>query len=604
MRSIVRAWLSVILVVGCGAAQRGGHARSEPDWQPLSEATFAAAHERDALVLLSLQASWCHFCHVMNDETFADATVQAELRAHFVTVREEADRRPDLVARWGLYGWPATIVLDAHGHELLALRGYRERDAFLGILRTLVADREAGRVPGSSLPASMRSGTVAATPFSGELTELRTLVEAQVDATYDERMDGWGTPQKYPFGALVEHALFRAHTRGEALWATRGLRSLEHHAMLIDPIWGGLYQYSVEGDWDHPHYEKLATLQASGLASFAAALQATGEPRWRNAGDDVLRYLGEHLRSEEGAFFVSQDADLRGDGPPMSGAAFYALDAAERTALGRAPHIDEHVDADVNGLLVAALARWGFVAGDARAVAWAVQAADAIWTQQCAVEDGCAHEAGDGRRHLADQAAMLAGLVELVQVSPPGEGTRHLERAVALSHLLAERFRDADGGLRASLPVAGEPDLSGALRPFLAGAVAARALLVLDRIDEGAGHAELARTTLLALGDHDVVARQGRIVGELLLALDVAIDGTLRFTLVGDADDERTAALLDALRRLPEPRAVLEQVAPAASRYGDPGGPAVFLCATDACSPPITDPAELADSVAAFVASE
>ena len=185
----------------------------------------------------------------------------------------------------------------------------------------------------------------------------------------------------------------------------------------------------------------------------------------------------------------------------------------------------------------------------------------------------------------------------------PG-GTRHLERARALAALLRTRFTDETGGLRASPERGGEVDLASSVRPFVPGAVAARALLILDRLDEGHGHADAARAALQALGDPDLLSRQGRIVGEFLLALELAIEGTVHFTLVGADDDPRTAALLDAVRSLHEPRRVLDRVLPSASPYGDPGEPALYLCATDACSFPITDPEQVAESVEAFLAGE
>lgn len=612
----VRLLLLALVLSACAvtphrstAPHRAAHA---PAWRPLSAEVFEEAERRNVFVLLSLQADWCHFCHVMNDTTFADEEVIEVLASDFITVREEADRRPDLVARWGLYGWPATIVLDGEGHELVALRGYRERDAFLSILRALVADRDAGRVPGSSLPPAIRGAAPAPSegmPVEG-LSELRADLERRLDALYDEVEDGWGSPQKYPFGALVEHALLRAERSGEARVRERALATLGRHLSLIDPVWGGMYQYSVEGDWDHPHYEKLGVLQASALGSFAAALESTRDARWSHAGDAILRYLGDHLRSTEGTFYVAQDADVRAGERAMTGAAFYALDAEGRAALGVAPHVDTHVDADVNGVLIAALARYGFAAGDARALSWASTAADAIWASHCSSDAGCAHEVGLGTgaldasaRHLADQAAMLAACVELHQVSAPGE-TRHLERARALAALLRTRFTDETGGLRASPEREGEVDLASSVRPFVPGAVAARALLILDRLDEGHGHADAARAALQALGDPDLLSRQGRIVGEFLLALELAIEGTIHFTLVGADEDRRTAALLDAVRSLHEPRRVLDRVLPSASPYGDPGEPALYLCATDACSFPITDPEQVAESVESFLAGE
>src|SRR4029079_2251206 len=123
----------------------------------------------------------------------------AEIDARFVAVRADGDARPDLAERYADYAWPATIVLDPNGRELLALRGYRSPQAFLTLLRQV-------HVGGSPIVAQE------AEP-AGERDGVRADLIARLDALYDPQAQGWGGPQRYPFAAPVELALYRAEVR-------------------------------------------------------------------------------------------------------------------------------------------------------------------------------------------------------------------------------------------------------------------------------------------------------------------------------------------------------------------------------------------------------
>src|SRR5690606_11099293 len=125
---------------------------------------------------------------------------------------------------------------DAGGRELLALRGHRGPARFLRIVREVLAAAAEGR--------ALRSEDAAGEPPPEDLAQTRAMLIAQLDRMYDEQMGGWGRRQRYPFAAPVEHAFFRAAVRGEARWRERALFSLERYAELIDPVWGGMYQYS------------------------------------------------------------------------------------------------------------------------------------------------------------------------------------------------------------------------------------------------------------------------------------------------------------------------------------------------------------------------
>lgn len=579
-----RVAILALLAVSCGAAPPVARAPApELAFEEFGPEAFERARREGKLVLLSVQAGWCHWCHVMNDTTYRDPEVRRLLEERFVVVRADGDARPDLAERYRRYAWPATVFLDPSGRELLGLRGYRPRDRFLAIAREVLAAHAEGRA------LSPEAG--AAEPAPEDLAEVRAMLEAQLDRMYDERMGGWGRRQRYPFAAPVEHALFRAAVRGETEWRERALFTLDRYALLIDPVWGGMYQYSEGGVWDRPHYEKIVAVQAGAIGAFAQAYRASGERRWLERAEDVRRYVRAHLTSEEGAFYVSQDADLRDGEVHVTGPEYYARGDAERRALG-IPRVDRHVYAAANGMLIEALAELSIATGARAPLSEATRAAERVLETHRLPSGLYAHdaEAPGPLAHLADQARMLAALVALHQASAQ---ERWLTAAVALADAMLGELRDPEGGgffAHTEDPGAVFPDR---LVPIEDNAIVARALLALSRLADRGEYREAALASLRACARPAELRRLGRMVGDYLLALELAGASHVLLSVVGP-DDPRTRELHRAALALDEPTCLVELGRPGASRYPYPGEPAVFLCSGEACSLPITDPSALA----------
>lgn len=139
-------------------------ARSPLPWLPLTAETFARARAERKLIVLDGSAAWCHWCHVMEVETYGDPRVRALLEARFLAVKVDVDSRTDLEERYGDYGWPATVVLSPEGQELGKLRGYIEADRFLEILHGVLAaqpEAEAARARVATAPPGPGDGRLA-----------------------------------------------------------------------------------------------------------------------------------------------------------------------------------------------------------------------------------------------------------------------------------------------------------------------------------------------------------------------------------------------------------------------------------------------------------
>lgn len=600
VRSMVTALVAAV-GLGCGGAAGTGRTPTTPDpepelsWQSWSPEVFERARRDGRLLLVSVQADWCHWCHVMNDTTYRDPRVVRVLEESFVTIRVDSDARPDLAERYARWGWPATAFLTPDARPVSALRGHRGPDRFLQILSRLVSDHRAGR------PLAVEEPELAPDPALADLSALRAVLRAQLDGLYDPELHGWGRGQKYPYAAPAQHALRRASAEGDDAAGSRALRSLEAHALLIDPVWGGMYQYSERGTWQRPHFEKIVPVQAGAIASFAQAYAATADPAWLERAHDVLRYVLGPLRDPAGGFYTSQDADVRSGATNVPGPEFYALADAERRAIGE-PRVDRAVYADRNGMLIAALAAHVQATGDAQVLAHARAAAERLRRTHFRPGRGYLHaEDADGRLHLSDQAWMAWGLVSLHQAT--GEA-RWLDEADELMALTRRHLGDADGG--GFFAVTEDAAAVGAFarrrKPLEANAVAARVLLRLHRLrDDDRDLREQARAAVRAVADRRYIAEHGRKVGELAIAVDELLDPYVVLSVVGPPDRAETEALRVAAMRVPAPARLVRVSRPGEGRYPYPGEPAVYLCTRDACSLPITRPDALAAEAAGFL---
>ena len=214
-------------------------------------------------------------------------------------VRVDADAQPDLANRYEDYGWPATVVFDAEGRELVKFRGYIAPERMRSMLEGVLADPR----PGPSVKAGETDVPDTAPP--GLTPALRDELIALHESRYDQEHGGWGFVHKYLDGDAIEYSLDRSQDGARAARdAGQGARHL------IDPVWGGLYQYSDGGVWENPHFEKIASFQADGLRAYSLAFARWRDPAHLKAAQDILRYVRTFLRSPQGAFFPSQDADL------------------------------------------------------------------------------------------------------------------------------------------------------------------------------------------------------------------------------------------------------------------------------------------------------
>ena len=552
------------------------------DWLDSDVAAFERARAEHKPVLLYLEAVWCHWCHVIDRETYGNPEVANLVNAHFVPLRIDQDARPDLANRYRDYGWPATIWLTPDGRDMVKRQGYIAPEPMARLLRAIIDD------PTPEAAAALdEPETFAAT--SSLPDDLRTELLRRHIATHDADQGGLTINQKFLDRDTVELDMVLCGD-GDDDACARARRTLDAARALIDPAWGGVYQYSTYGDWDHAHFEKLATIQGEYLRIYALAHARFDDPAYLQAARDIQRYIDTFLTDPSGGFHTSQDADLV---PGQKAATYFALSDAERRARG-IPRVDTSRYARENGALIEALATLHEVSADPAALKSARDAAAWIEAHRGLGNGGFRHgEADPAGPYLADNLAMGRAYLALYKATAE---RIWLARAAAAADFIDQQFRYSKGGY-ASAAAAGaviQPV------PHIDENIAlARFANLLGQVTGVPRYRQMAEEAMRYLTVPGIATSRITEAGILLADRELNRD-PLHFTVVGSKQDPRSTALFAAALDQPGwykraewwDRSEGPLVNPDVT-YPELDRPALFVCTDNRCSLPIFKPTGL-----------
>lgn len=559
-----------------------------PTWSGWDDGLFARATAEKRFVILDLEAVWCHWCHVMEKTTYANPQVRELLASKYLPVRVDQDANPDLSSRYGDWGWPATIVFGPDGSEIAKIRGYIEPERMQALLRAIIDDPSPGPSVGEAFEVKPSTSAFLDKQQRAELTK-------NFDESWDDKLGGWGENQKYIDADSMDLAMTRAET-GDVTAIKRARQTLDAATALIDPVWGGVFQYSEAGSWSHPHFEKIMSFQAQYLRQYSQAYALWKDPKYLAAARDIERYLAAFLTSPDGAFYVSQDADLDHD---TDGHNYYALPDAERRKLGL-PRIDKNLYARENGWAISGLAAYYDVTNDPKALAIAVRSARWVIDNRALPDGGFRHGDKDrGGPFLGDTLAMGQAFLDLYAAT----GNRDWLTSAAKAGDFVATFRDDAGGFLTSKTSEGKTGVFAKPARLMDDQVqVVRFMNLLDRYHGNETYREQAAHAMRYLASASVEMMRP-LPGVLLADEELAIEPT-HMTIVGHKDDPKAQALHAIARALPARYKRLEWLDLREGKlpnpdveYPDLGEPAAFACSNRICSFPSFNAEELQATV-------
>ena len=298
------------------------------EWHPWGEEAFALAKRTGRPVLLDIGASWCHWCHVMDEGTYSDGEVARLLQQHFVAVKVDRDQHPEVDRRYqrqvgtltGEGGWPLTAFLTPDGAAFFGGTYFPPADGlgrpgFRRVLKEIARlwreeperIHENTRAVRESLHrlAEVRSGP------AGSLDHFVASVRADVLSVFDPVHAGFGSAPKFPHPTAIAFLLWDSFARRAESSADRARETLARMADggVYDQVGGGFHRYSVDEGWHIPHFEKMAVDNAALIAAYVEGVQRFGEPRFEEVLRGAVGWVRETLGDPAGGFGASQDAD-------------------------------------------------------------------------------------------------------------------------------------------------------------------------------------------------------------------------------------------------------------------------------------------------------
>ena len=612
------------------------HAGNPVDWYPWGADALDRARADDRPILLSIGYSACHWCHVMERESFEDDATAALMNEHFVCIKVDREERPDLdavymdavVALSGSGGWPMTAFLTPGGEPFFGGTYYppEPRHGIPAFRQVLLAVAEAWRERRADVDRSaadlvehLRRGAALASSREPLTAAVLDGAQRSLAAVFDAQEGGFGGAPKFPPASVLEFLL----RRGEERMARTTLDAMARGGF-YDLVGGGFHRYSVDARWLVPHFEKMLYDNALLAPVYLHAWRRFGDDRYRQVGEQTIDYVLRELSLEGGGFASAQDADTDGvegltftwapgEGAPSELLAPFEhgrfvlrgeLDEATRARLFELrehrpkPLRDDKAIASWNGLALAALAAGARVLGREDVLAAAERLGEFLLGPLSTAE-GRLHRTwregiAKGTGYLSDYADVTYGLLELHVAS--GD-VRWLREAHRLAELAAELFAAPDGGFVQVPPDAEQlvvPKVEVDDHPTPSGnSMLAYVLLRLARIwgDDGLERQAVGVLRIV----RDQLERIPSAFGWSLVALDQYLAPSRELAIVGPRDSAVARAAVERATATDVIAFGLAEDVPLLRGRGlVDGRPAVYACERFVCGLPVTDPAELA----------
>ncbi|MBI3953009.1 MAG: thioredoxin domain-containing protein [Chloroflexi bacterium] len=568
------------------------------NWRSWSPAAFEEARAKDKPILLAISARWCHWCHLMDETTYSDPEVARLLNEHYLPLRVDSDRRPDVNSRYNQSGWPSTVLLTPDGdvmtgetflnpehmRRILADASMYYRTKRSAIYAKVSQEREkreaAARQARIQGALQVKPASVLSQPIVGDVVE-------QIGQAVDPKYGGFGGAPKFPQPEALTLLLWLYCINNDGTFLQVIAKTLDSMAagQIHDQVEGGFFRYVAKEDWSEPHTEKLLEVNATLADNYLHAYYVTRQQRFAEVARKTLGYLDRVLLDpQRGVFCASQCADPD-----------YHQLSAEARAQAVAPPVDRVVLTNWNALAAMAYLRASWVLPQPRYQELALGCLDWLW-ENCWDPELGMHHYHDGQRQapgiLADHAYYAKACLDAYELT--GQ-RRFLERCEAIGAVVRRTFACEDG--LGFYDIVRDPQANGLMRvrekAFRECATLAQVFARLFYLTSKQEYERLAFATVQAFSTE--YADYTFYAGDYGLASARLTHPWLKVDLVGRASDPVLQQLRSAALSIRYPNTVMQTLDPAESErlaqsgYQPEVHPAAYICVGQLCSLPVRD---------------
>ncbi len=305
------------------------HAHNPVNWLPWNEAALKKARDENKLLLISIGYSACHWCHVMEHESFEDTAVAKIMNEHFISIKVDREERPDVDQVYmdavqlisGRGGWPLNAIALPDGRPIYA-GTYFPKENWIQVLNYFIDywknNKEEALKRAEQITAGIKQMDEIPNPQSAirhPPSEIRKEIFSKIDSTWDYEKGGRRGAPKFPMPVIMQYLLRNYFfTRNEkALQAVTVTLDTMMNGGIYDQVGGGFARYSVDGEWIIPHFEKMLYDNAQLVSLYSEAYQLTKNERYKETVYETLSFIERELSNENGGFYSALDADSEGE---------------------------------------------------------------------------------------------------------------------------------------------------------------------------------------------------------------------------------------------------------------------------------------------------
>ena len=568
---------------------------STVEWREWNEVTFETARREDKPIFLFITTSWCPWCKAMERDVLSIPEVAEGIRQHLVAVRADADRRPDINARYNMGGWPSLAFLTPDGDIITGstfLEGPKLAELIEKISHTFRTDK-------SRIEEIVREITLKGEkkrlehPQDIERLSLDILknVSRSIIREFDEKYGGFGTGQKFPHAEALDFAILQHFKTNDLKLYGVVTKTLDGMAEggIFDRVGGGFFRFCATRDWRAPHTEKLLETNVRLLNNYLDAYRVMQRDPYREVAVKTVDYITNHLWDRDlKAFRGSQDSDDD----------YYQLEVVERRDR-KPPQVDRTLYANLNAQAAGVFLKAAVVLDAPQARDMAVSALEFILENLYSPERGVYHYF-DQSPHilglLSDQIYLCQALLAAVEYTGIN---RYLDVIRDLIETIILKQSSTHGGFY-DIPCreSARGGLTRQNKSILENAVMASVLIRYHYLTWEERYLKLAESTLSAFAqDYHLY---GYFTAGYAQAVDLYFFKPLYVIILGSADSEKTRALRRAATQIYLPSRVVQTIDPdtepeLVKRVAFPIGhdPKAYVCLEQACHAAVDDPDEL-----------